>query len=443
MYPLALGLIIDNNGLWAEMNALLRESPIRVVADLHHVRDLDRTLSRLAERGPDILFAEIPDGSGDPEIIAKLKQLNAAPMIVALHPAPTVEMVVAAHRAGADEFLHAPIDGNLQDLLNRAQASFGARHRGTAVAFVSVKGGCGASTIACHSAVSVGARAAVAGKRALLIDLDFNTGVSRFIMKARSEYSVVDAVKNFQKLDLSFWNSLVSPTHTGLDVLSAPENLRSDQQLNRDEVQHVLSFARGNYHRTILDLGRGLGQLACSVLPEICELYVVATNEITPLHMAKQVFRTLDHEEYPRERVRFILNRVGWNGRATTKEIEKVLGFPVFISLPNDYAALHECYSYGRLLPPRSKLAAGIESLVTEMMGEAAEPKGNIMRRLLGRPPNARHATERAPQAPSSPEPAPPSNPAAEAPRNPLSISPRQTRIDGLSDRLDRLKSRA
>jgi len=385
MYPLALGIAIRNNALWAELTQALRCFPFRVVADLHEYRGSN--VEHLAEAEPDVVFVETPDAGSSENIVAAVRaQINPAALIVALHPSPTVDTVVSAIRAGANEFLQIPIAANLGAILERAQTTFSSHRRGSAVGFVSVKGGCGSSTIACHSAVSIGARLDRHGKRALLIDLDLSTGVGRFIMKCQSSYSVVDAVQSFQKLDWSYWESIVAATHPGLDVLSAPENLHADLHLDHEKLRSVLAFARRYYAWTILDLGRGMGQLATSVLAELSDLYLIATDEITPLHMTRQIFRTVDEMKYPRERVRFVLNRMPRSSRSRNKEIAKVLGIPVFATLPNDYSALYECYSYGRLLPRRSKLARGISSLSARIIGEPERTR-SLLARLLRRKP--------------------------------------------------------
>ena len=284
--------------------------------------------------------------------------------------------------SGASEFLHAPLATSLKEFLDNAHSGFNTRQQGTAVGFVSAKGGCGSSTIACHSAVALGARASQSDK-VLLMDLDLNTGVDQFILKARSEYSVLEAVRNYQKLDISYWNSLISRTHDGLDVLAAPAALHSNEQLKRDEVQYVLSFARRYYGRIVVDLGRGVGQIAAAVLPQLAELYIVATHEIIPLHMTKQMLGALDASGFPRERIRLIINRLPRNHRAEIRELENVLGIPVALSLPNDYESLHECYSSGKLLPESSRVAAAIRSVVAMTMGEPIEPKPNIAMRFL------------------------------------------------------------
>jgi pilus assembly protein CpaE len=248
---------------------------------------------------------------------------------------------------------------------------------------ISAKGGCGATSIACHSAVTIGHRAAKRGKRALLMDLDLSTGLSRFLMKSENEYSVLDAVRNLHKLDPSYWNALVYSKFPGLDVLSAPENLTSDEYLDRGQVEHLISFTRRYYDWVVVDLGRGLGQLGAAVLPEISQIYIVATHEIASLHVTQKIFRSLDHSGYPRHQVRLVINRAPDSLRATAREIEGAIGTPVFAALPNDYKALYECYSSGRLLSKRTKLARGIQLLAAGMMGEKVEPKRNLAVRIL------------------------------------------------------------
>jgi pilus assembly protein CpaE len=380
MFSLALGLIIRTNVVWAEINTVLRDLPFRVVSDIHQAEDLGLSMAQIAETRPDIVLAEISDNLEDGrELISRIKQASPAALVVAIHPSPGVEMVVTALRAGANEFLHAPLATSLKVFLDNTKSGFNTRQQGRAVGFVSAKGGCGSSTIACHSAVALGARARKPSK-VLLMDLDLNTGVDRFILKARSEYSVLDAVKNYQKLDISYWSSLVSNTHAGLDVLAAPAKLNSNEQLKRDEVQYVLSFARRYYSRIVVDLGRGVGQIAAAVLPQLAELYIVATPEIIPLHMTKQMLEALDASGFPRERIRFVLNRVPRSRRGEIRKLEKVLGIPVALSLPNDYDSLHECYSYGKLLPESSHVAAAIRSVAAMMTGEHIEPKNIVVR---------------------------------------------------------------
>jgi Mrp family chromosome partitioning ATPase len=96
------------------------------------------------------------------------------------------------------------------------------RPPGKVLGFLSVKGGCGASTIACHLAAELGRLSAQRGERCLLADLDLQSGIVGFLMKVKSPYSVLDAVQNLHRLDVSYWNALVSAEWPGLEIVAAP-----------------------------------------------------------------------------------------------------------------------------------------------------------------------------------------------------------------------------
>src|SRR6202162_6683998 len=73
--------------------------------------------------------------------------------------------------------------------------------------FVSAKGGCGATTLACHVATEW---PRLVQSKVLLADLDLQAGLVGFLAKTKSPYSIADAVNNLQRLDPSFWHGLIS-----------------------------------------------------------------------------------------------------------------------------------------------------------------------------------------------------------------------------------------
>ena len=124
--------------------------------------------------------------------------------------------------------------------------------------FLSAKGGCGATTIACHTAAELGRQ----DKHVLLADLDLDAGMIRFLMKTKSPYSVLDALNNLHRLDASYWNALISNGMPGLEIIAAPQALASKQQPNQEQMQNMLTFCRGQYDFSIVDLGRSLNLTA-------------------------------------------------------------------------------------------------------------------------------------------------------------------------------------
>lgn len=372
MYPFSIGIMVQDRSLRTELDRALEGLPCRITADIAESCPVDLGINQLLRAKPDVVFVEIrADQGGAEPVIADLKQAEPRPTVVALHRAPSVEDVLAAMRAGANEFLQSPMADNLRAFMNRLQNGFRRESQGKLVGFISAKGGCGSTTLACHAAVEIANRSAEQKKRALLMDFDFNAGLTRFIMKSQGDYSVSDAINNLAKLDVDYWRRLVCSRHSGLDVLSAPEEWSGRKPLNRDHIQHVLGFVRSHYDWAILDLGKGFGQVAETALAELNELYIITTPEIGALHMSQNVYYALERAGYSKNRIRLVLNRVPKGGAHVLSEIEKAIGLPVYASLRNDYEALMDCYSSGGLLPRHNKLTADIQVLASKIMDEA------------------------------------------------------------------------
>jgi pilus assembly protein CpaE len=376
MYPIAIGLAIRNNSLWSDVTGALRDLPFRVVFDHPELEDRHGLLDRIERAAPDVILLECTNKTDTLEdMVGAIRETAASPRVIAVHASPELEGVVTALRAGVIEFLYPPIRENLRKALDRAQRLVRRRPPGKVFAFLSAKGGCGATTLACHTAVAIAERARRQDKNTLLIDLDLNTGMVRFLMRTSSPYSVLDAASNLQRLDIGYWKALTSNGAPGLDVIGAPADLVSKHQLNREQLQHVISFARCYYEWIVIDLGRGLGLMTMSVIEEIDDLYLVTSAEVPALHLTKKIIEVLKASGYSQNRVHLIANR-SQGISAEAKELESLIGLPLFANLPNEYSKLFHSYSECRLLAKGGALAVELERLAARMIGEEPKKEG-------------------------------------------------------------------
>ena len=181
----------------------------------------------------------------------------------------------------------------------------GGQGRGEGFAFFSAKGGCGATTLACHVAAELGRQ----NQKVLLADLDLDAGMVGFITKTKSVYSILDAVNNLHRLDIHYWKALVSNGIPGVEIISSPPGagLQAAAQGRADPPRPGLRPAALR-----LDVG-GPGPQ-----PEPHrhggarrdrEACLVTTLEVPALHQAKQIIQTLLDGGYGKNRIRLILNR--------------------------------------------------------------------------------------------------------------------------------------
>jgi len=149
-------------------------------------------------------------------------------------------------------------------------------------------------------------------------------------------------------------------------------------------VQNMLTFVRGQYDYSIVDLGRSLNLTAMNALDEIDETYLVTTLDVPALHQSKQIIQTLSNVGYGRERLRLVLNRMPQRLDVTPDELEKMMSLPVFATLPNDYPSLYESYSEGSLLPANSRLGKELSRMAVKVAGIQPDDKGKKKFSLFG-----------------------------------------------------------
>jgi pilus assembly protein CpaE len=370
MYPLTIGLAIENRDLLEQAQACLSDLPFRIIVEHQDIGDLSSFLDRLERMRPDVVLVDISNWREPLEgLVASIRGAIGDPMLIALNTSAEADAILSSLRAGINEYLFPPLQEPLKRALERRSAERsrrrdgGAKGGGKAYGFLSAKGGCGATTLITHVAAELGRH----NQKVLLADLDLDAGMVAFITKTKSVYSILDAVNNLHRLDIHYWKALVSNGIPGVEIVSSPLALASKQQPKDDQVRHVLAFARPHYDWTLVDLGRSLSRMAMAALEEIDEACLVTTLEVPALHQSKQIIQTLLDSGYGKNRIKLILNRAPKRLDITPGELEKMLGVPIFCMIPNDYPELYETYAEGRMLNRNSELGKQIARLAMKL----------------------------------------------------------------------------
>lgn len=380
MYPLTIGLAIENREIWEQVQSCLSEMPFRIIVEHQDLGDIGNFLDRLERMRPDVVLIDISQWREPLEgLVSSIRNATGDPMLIAVNTTADAEAILGAMRAGVNEYLHPPIRDALRRALERRAAersrrsASGSKGGGKAFGFMSAKGGCGATTIGCHVAAELGRQ----NHKVLLADLDLDAGMVGFITKTKAVYSILDAVNNLHRLDISYWKALVSNGIPGVEIVSSPLALASKQQPRDDQMRQVLAFARPHYDWTVVDLGRSLSRTAMAALEEIDEACLVTTLEVPALHQSKQIIQTLLDSGYGKNRIRLILNRAPKRLDITANELEKMLGVPIYCMIPNDYPELYETYAEGRMLNRSSELGKEITKLALKLasLEEEKAPK--------------------------------------------------------------------
>jgi pilus assembly protein CpaE len=373
--PVDVALVLPPSALRDAILYALRELKANVTYDHVDASNWTGLLPALEQSEAGVLLFDVT-ATDETELTTSLADIKARmPQLkaIAAYPYDDSSKILLAMRAGANEFVHSPVGPALAAAFRRVSQLRVPpplpQRRGRVIGFVSAKGGCGATTVACHIAVDLKRRT---GKEVLLAELDVCAGPLSFLMKTQGQYSVGDAFDSSARLDANLWSALVARSRTGVFVLPAPAKLLpGDCQAER--VQQVIRFMRTQHDWVVLDFGRGLNPLLSAVAEELDELFLITTIDIPSLHMAKSMLRTLPgaFENVP---VRLVLNRTQKALDVSLDEIQKIFGRPVHATLPDDFTSLYLAYANGTLLGSDGALGQGFARLAMQIAGEKPAP---------------------------------------------------------------------
>jgi pilus assembly protein CpaE len=340
----------------------------------------------VARMQPDVVVLGMPGLPVEPS--AALRQLRAggdAPRVVVVNDAADPELILSAMRAGASEFVYPPFNGQFAEALHRIAAERRpqepGRRAGAIYGFLSVKGGCGATTVACHAAAYLSRRAP---NKALLADLDSCGSGAAPLVPASSQYNISDALDQLGRLDATLWKALAVSTSGGFDFVAAPQE-PVDLSGRTRELAALLRFWRSTYAYTILDLGHGLTPGLAGMQHTVDSIVLVSTDEAPALRQAKRTIAYLTKRDAGPSRLRLLLNRLPRRPALPVAELERILDFPVFATIPNDYRAVTTAHAKARLLEAESAVGASLATMAAKLAGLPEERKRRRRFGLFGR----------------------------------------------------------
>ena len=121
MYPLTIGLAIENQDLMQQARACLADLPFRVTVEHQDIRDRGGFLDRLERMRPDVVLVDISNCREPLEgLVASIRTAAGDPMIVALNTVAESDAILTALRAGINEYVYPPLAEPLRKALKSA-----------------------------------------------------------------------------------------------------------------------------------------------------------------------------------------------------------------------------------------------------------------------------------------------------------------------------------
>jgi pilus assembly protein CpaE len=336
-------------------------------------------LPRILEQGFDVFIIDL---DGDQRFALELVEeiaANAAVTVMVFSMSNDPNLLMNCMRAGAREFLAQPVAlGPLNEALQRASTRRPSgrpvpsnKPGGKVLVFLGGKGGSGVTTVACNFAVSLVQECA---QSAVLIDLDLPLGDAALNLGISPQFSTVDALQNFTRMDQNFLSKLLTKHSSGLFVLAAPGKF-PQVDVSNEAVERLVAVARSSYDFVVVDAGSRFDLSGTTLVDQADTVYLVMQAGIPELRNSHRVIS--EYFKNGGSNLEIVLNRfMPRSGGVDEEHISKALTRPVQWKIPSDYVTVRRMQNEATPLALEdSMIARAIQDMARTACGMPAKPE--------------------------------------------------------------------
>lgn len=332
---------------------------------------------------PDVIIFETSDDlQGELSFISKLNLRHPAITLILLSPSQSSDTLLDAMRAGVREVLPSPVSRvALQTSLSLIEEKFsqqGTQQKsGKVLSFIPCKGGSGSTFLATNLAYIL---ASEENKNVLMIDLNLQFGdAALFISDQSPAVNLAEVSRQIMRMDASFLAASLIHVLPNFGLLAAPEDPVQAMEVKPEHVESLLNLARNQYDYVVLDIGRTLDAVSIKALDKSDVIFPVMQLTLPFIRDAKRLLEVFRSLEYPKDKVKLLVNRYEKGGEIRLDDVERTLNMPVFRTLPNSFKSAAASVNQGI---PVSKLAQndpitkGLQDLAHFMTSEGEADSG-------------------------------------------------------------------
>ncbi|MES2126989.1 MAG: AAA family ATPase [Pseudomonadota bacterium] len=363
-----------------------RVPPLQVVAGRASLREAQE---RMCPDSPDLVIVDASTGDDQADLLERLVKQYGQASFMLLTREQQQELLIRAMRAGVREVLQLPlVHRALHEALDRVAATAGltAMRDGKVLAFISCKGGSGATFISTNFAYGL---ATLAERKVLLIDLHGQFGdATLYVSDQKPAMTLSDVCRQIARVDGAFLESCLVHVTPGFGVLAAADDPAHAVDLKPEQMDTILRVARQHYDYIVLDVGRQIDAISLRALDNADAIYPVlqlALPDIRDGRRLLDIFRSLG---YAVEHTRLVVNRYEKGGKLRLQDLQTALGAEVMHTVPNDYVAVTDSVNQGvpvLHLSRTSAVARSLAELVELVTARRIPENKGLFDRLFGR----------------------------------------------------------
>ena len=324
---------VPNARLLAEYPEVASNLYIRVLQDL--------------ERHPEagLIFDLASDAENGMKILEKIKQAVPDLYVIASDYHAEGETVIAALRAGANDFLTQPLRRlDFRDALARFERAprreHGQTHSrlGKVWTFLGVKGGVGTTTMAVNFAAVLSQRK----HSTVLLDLDWTAADCASQLGVQPQYTLIEVGENLERMDQALFEGYVTRDPVGFFFVGPPDSLETQGYFSEPMFRDFSNFLVEKYEHIVIDAGRSVqNEVVFGALQVSSSIMLVMNQDFQSVRNAQRYLSYLMRLGFSQDQIRIVMNQYKKKTgphQASLDQIQQTLNQPVFFGVPGSPA---------------------------------------------------------------------------------------------------------
>lgn len=270
---------------------------------------------------------------------------SACPMckIIAVSDSFSVELIVKVMRAGAKDFLSAPvIKTEFYEILNKIykKLSDGLDNdsKSRVITVFSNKGGIGKTSIASNLALEL---AKITKENVALVDLNFQFGDITTFLDLKPSFNISYVLENLEKMNSDLLlNTLERYKNTSLYVLADPPVFKQAENITKSQISKLIQLLKNTFSYIVIDAESGFDSKTVTALDNSDLIFLVTIVNLPALRNCQRILDLFEKLGYDFDKTQIVVNRYMENDEITVEDVEKVLNKNVYWKIPNNYFTL-------------------------------------------------------------------------------------------------------
>jgi len=351
------------------------------IANLDHYVGAEREVGRALERAQTRICIIDYDQNAEEAIWVTERLRSEYPdgYIFGVSASSEPQRIIAAMRAGCAEYLLKPVQNErVLEAVARMEAKqkekARSKVRGKIITLLGSKGGTGVTSLALHLALELAERQ----WKCVLVDQHPALGdASLYLGTGRHQYSFYELASNTDRLDQELLQGFLLHHDSGLHLLDSPEAVDAIHRAPPPAVEHTLAFLADIYEFVVVDCPPGLTDVTLACIAQSDQVVIVMTAELPSVRNTVRYMEHLAKLGYNSSSIHIVLNRHSKRGPLGDDRIEKALGCPISLRIPNNYSEVIRAINAGMPISSANKsdFAAAIKKWAHEVVSTNKQEK--------------------------------------------------------------------